>query len=113
MVGTKLLLLNVQQELERRYVHGLQSQSARVHLRERGEEATAEARSLLDRRGCAYDVMIVFGRPAEVITQVAAEKRCSAIVMGTRGFGRLKQFFFGSTSDAVRRSASIPVTLVT
>jgi nucleotide-binding universal stress UspA family protein len=111
--GTKLLLLNVQQQLARRYLHGLHNQSARLHLRKRGEEETAEARSFLDGSGCAYDFLIVFGSPAEVITQVAREKHCSAIVMGSRGFGRVKQFLFGSVSDAVRRSASVPVTLVT
>ena len=67
---------------------------------------------MLDRCGCIYDLMIVFGRPAEVITRVATESHCSAIVMGSRGFGRLKRFFFGSISDTVRRSASVPVTLV-
>jgi nucleotide-binding universal stress UspA family protein len=110
--GAKLLLLNVQEEFERRHVHGLQNPTARHDLKERGEQATADARAWLDRCGCAYEFIIVFGRPAEVIARVAAESHCSAIVMGSRGFGRLKRIFFGSISDAVRRSASIPVTLV-
>ena len=110
--GTKLVLLNVQQDLERRFVHGLTNRAARQQLTARGQRETADTRALLDRFGCSYEFVIVFGNPAETIVRVAREKRCSAIVMGGRGLGRLRSFFLGSTSHAVRRSANVPVTVV-
>ena len=110
---TKLLLLNVQQNLERRYVHGLRSQSARKHLAEQGERQTAGERALLDRYGCGYEFMIAFGHPAEVIARIASDKHCSAIIMGSRCLGPLKRKIFGSVGEAVQRLADVPVTLVT
>jgi nucleotide-binding universal stress UspA family protein len=68
-------------------------------------------RTLLNRCGCIYDFKIVFGKPAEVITRVAMEDHGIATVMGPRGLGRLKRFFFGSISDAVWRATCCPVTL--
>lgn len=112
MPGTQLVVLNVQEQLERGFVHGLNSEAACAHLRQLGEEATAEARRLLDEAGLVYQFLIVFGRPAEVITRVANEQMCSGIIMGTRGLGDLQSVFLGSTSYKVVHLADIPITLV-
>ena len=109
---TQLLLLNVQQSLERPYVHGLRSASAREHLAKCGQEQTVDDRAVLDRCGFTYDFMIAFGRPAEVIARVATDRHCSAIIIGSRRLGSLKRKFFGSVSDVVRHIAQVPVTLV-
>lgn len=110
--GARIVLLNVQEQLEHWHAHGLDSESARAHLREQGERAAAEARRLLDAAGVEYDFSIVFGRPAEVITRVADEKQCVGIVMGTRGLGDVASLFLGSTSYKVVHLAHVPVTLV-
>jgi nucleotide-binding universal stress UspA family protein len=110
---TRLLLLNVQSTVEHRPVHGLCSESVRHAIAERGREEAAAATTLLDRAGCAYELMIAFGKPASVIARVAEERGCSAIVMGSRGLGRLGQFLLGSVSSDVRGMTRIPVTVVT
>jgi nucleotide-binding universal stress UspA family protein len=46
------------------------------------------------------------------IVHVAEETRVDMIVVGARGFGRLKRFFVGSTSLAVARYAPCPVAIV-
>jgi nucleotide-binding universal stress UspA family protein len=112
MKGTKILLLNVQEQLERWYQHGLSSDASRQHLKAQGEAQSAEARKLLDQCGCAYEFLIMFGKPAEVIAQVAKDRDCAGIVMGTRGLGDIENVFLGSTSFKVVHLSDVPVTLV-
>lgn len=109
---TKLVLINVQETLERWYAHGLLNKEALAHLEEQGKEAAAEARALLDKAGVAYDFLIVYGKPAEVIARVAREQDCGGIVMGTRGLGDLESVLLGSTAYKVVHLAEVPVTLV-
>lgn len=108
----KVVLLNVQEQLERWYQHGLASDAAREHLKQQGQEQAAAARRLLDESGVSYEFLIKFGKPAETIVQVAKDHGCSGIVMGTRGLGDLQNVFLGSTSFKVVQLAEVPVTLV-
>jgi nucleotide-binding universal stress UspA family protein len=110
--GMKVILLNVQEQLERWYAHGLASDSSREHLKQQGQAQAAAARKLLDESGCPYEFLIVFGKPAETIVQVARDHGCSGIVMGTRGLGELQNVFIGSTSFKVVQLSDLPVTLV-
>lgn len=109
---TTLVLLNVQETLERWYTHGLLNKEALAHLEEQGREAAAEARTLLDESGVDDDFLIVYGKPAEVISRVAREQSCIGIVMGTRGLGDLENILLGSTAYKVVHLADMPVTLV-
>lgn len=110
--GMKLVLLNVQEQLERWYRHGLASDSSREHLKQQGLAQSATARRLLDESGCPYEFLIVFGQPAETIVQAARDHGCSGIVMGTRGLGDVESLFLGSTSFKVVQLSELPVTLV-
>ena len=109
---TKLVLLNVQETLERWYTHGLLNKEALAHLEQQGREAAAEARTLLDESGIDYDFLIVYGKSAEVIARIAREQDCMGIVMGTRGLGDLENILLGSTAYKVVHLAEVPVTLV-
>lgn len=109
---TKLVLINVQETLERWYTHGLLSKEALAHLEEQGKQAAAEARALLDKAGVVYDFMIMYGKPAEVISRIAKEQDCESIVMGTRGLGDVENVLLGSTAYKVVHLAEMPVTLV-
>lgn len=110
--GMKVILLNVQEQLERWYQHGLASDSSREHLKQQGQAQAAAARKLLDESGCSYDFLIMFGKPAETIVQVAKDQGCSGIVLGTRGLSDLESVFIGSTSFKVVQLSDLPVTLV-
>ena len=110
--GMKIVLLNVQEQLERWYQHGLASDTSREHLKQQGQAQSAAARTLLDGSGCAYEFLIVFGKTAETIVQVAKDHGCSGIVMGTRGLGDLESVLLGSTSFKVVHLSEVPVTLV-
>jgi nucleotide-binding universal stress UspA family protein len=112
VTGMKIVLLNVQEQLERWYAHGLASDSSRQHLSEQGQQQAANARRLLQESGCPYEFHILFGKPAETIVQAARDHGCSGIVMGTRGLGDLQNVFLGSTSFKVVHLSDLPVTLV-
>jgi nucleotide-binding universal stress UspA family protein len=57
-------------------------------------------------------LLTVAGKPDHEITQAAARHGCDLIVMGYRGIGRASRFFFGSTTEGVVRSSSVPVVAV-
>ncbi|MCC7218991.1 MAG: universal stress protein [Burkholderiales bacterium] len=108
----RILLLNVQPELERWYVHGLLNPEAVAHLRAEGENESAEARALLGQTNLLHDFEVMYGPPAAVIVRVANEQRCDAIIMGTRGLSDVASAFLGSTAHGVIQLAEVPVTLV-
>ena len=55
---------------------------------------------------------ILVGSPAEAILDVANTRKVDLIVMGSRGFGRLKGLLIGSQSQKVVQHAPCPVLIV-
>jgi len=55
---------------------------------------------------------ILEGSPAEAIMDVANTREVDLIVMGSRGFGRLKGLLVGSQSQKVVQHAPCPVLIV-
>jgi len=108
----KLVLVNVQQTLERWYAGGLLNKEALAHLQQQGEADAAKARALVDAAGLTYEFTVLFGQPGEVIARVAKEQGCVGIVMGTRGLSDLEHLFLGSTAHKVIQLSEVPVTLV-
>lgn len=51
-------------------------------------------------------------RTAQAIADVAAERQCSLVVMGTHGRSGLDHFFLGSVAEGVMRRVGVPVLLV-
>lgn len=51
-------------------------------------------------------------RTAQAIADVAAERQCSLVVMGTHGRSGLDRFFLGSMAEGVMRRVGMPVLLV-
>lgn len=76
------------------------------------EEATHEARRLLQEAGIPYLVDIRFGDPGVAIARAASADGCSHIVMGTRGLGALDALLLGSVAYTTLHAADVPVTLV-
>jgi len=108
----KLLLVNVQQTLERWYAGGLLNKEALSHLRQLGEQDARAARALVDAAGLNYEFEVLYGQPGEVLARTARERGCIGIVMGTRGLSDLAQVFLGSTAHKVVQLAEVPVTLI-
>ena len=50
-----------------------------------------------------------YGKPGEMICQVAKEEHANLVVIGTRGLGKVRRTFLGSVSDYVVAHAHVPV----
>ena len=83
------------------------------HLDE-GHKALKRACELLNEAGLHYTKHIYVGHAAQVIADVAKELGCDKVIMGTHGYGTVKQLLMGSIShEAIHKlDPSIPVTLV-
>lgn len=58
------------------------------------------------------EVIVERGHPASHILQVADQKGIDMIVMGSHGYGTLKDALMGGTARKVLRHANVPVLLV-
>lgn len=70
------------------------------------------AEKLLRRARIAYSTEAIEGDAAQIIARRAKALKCSSIVMGTRGLGRIGTLLMGSVATKVIHLTSLPVTLV-
>lgn len=106
-------LLNVQPRIVSGNVRRFVSQAQiNAYLRDEGELALRAARRRLDRAGIKHEYDIRTGALAETIVELAGERRCTRIVMGTRGLGAVSGLVLGSVTYGVVHLAAMPVTLV-
>jgi nucleotide-binding universal stress UspA family protein len=78
---------------------------------ERGRQATASARGVLDAARLPNSSITLLGDPAMVIVRVAEEEQVDEIVMASRSQGHLGDVI-GSVAYKVIHRAHIPVTIV-
>jgi nucleotide-binding universal stress UspA family protein len=109
---TRLVVINVQPDLDHSYHGGLLNPEALADLRRTGEEAAVEARKMLDEAGIDYEFAVIFGQPAEVIARVAKEQHCKGVILGTHAQGELRNALLGSAAHRVVELCEVPVTLV-
>jgi nucleotide-binding universal stress UspA family protein len=55
---------------------------------------------------------ILFGEPHEKIVELASKDKIDLIIMGSRGFSKIKRFFVGSVTQKVISEATCPVLVV-
>lgn len=59
-----------------------------------------------------YEVRVIVGTPTDAIAAQVRESGANLIVMGTHGRTGLRRLLFGSVTEAVMRTASVPVIAV-
>ena len=84
----------------------------RENRREAKEMLEQQAKQIEEAGVTINETHLREGRAAEEIVGVAEEIGAGLIVMGSRGYGRLRRALLGSVSDAVVRHAHCPVTIV-
>ena len=96
--------VNVQVDFESRMVDDLGSKLREFcrHLQTGIDEIRLKDEHLLVRKGVSVDIII----------EVAAEKDADIIVMGTHGYGMLKDALMGCTARRIVRRSEIPVMVV-
>lgn len=58
------------------------------------------------------DFDLEVGHPSERVLAVCKEKKCTAIVIGSRGLSGVEEFLLGSVSSKVSQYADVPVLIV-
>ncbi|MDB6181404.1 universal stress protein [Paracoccus fistulariae] len=84
-------------------------QAMRDTAREAADHAKRQARDAGLEQVSAF---IKTGQPARTIVQVAQEKGCDLIVVGSRGLGATESYLLGSVSHKVTGIAKCPVMVV-
>jgi nucleotide-binding universal stress UspA family protein len=79
---------------------------------EQGTQALVGAEKLLREAGISYTAHRAVGDVAQTIVEKARELGCDAIVMSTRGHGKIAGMLLGSVSTKVLHLSDVPVTLV-
>jgi nucleotide-binding universal stress UspA family protein len=81
-------------------------------LHEDAEEVLTAAENQVGLAGLTAEKIIAVGHPAFEIVQAAADLSADIVMMGTHGFGGVKRFLLGSTSDDVMLYAPCSVLIV-
>lgn len=66
----------------------------------------------LDLEGVDYETRILIGEPFEEIIALAENENFDLIIMGRRGFSKIKRFFLGSVSQRVISGSPCPVLII-
>jgi nucleotide-binding universal stress UspA family protein len=105
-----LLVLNVQPAIPRsRFVSNAMIAE---HQRRGADEAFKPTRALIKRLKIEARIHTAIGEPAATIVDFAKKHRCVAIVMGSRGQGRIAGLMLGSVAAKVIYLAGCPVAIV-
>ena len=84
----------------------------RENRREVKEMLEQQAKRIEESGGTVKETHLREGRAEEEIVEVAEEIGAGLIVLGSRGYGRLKRALLGSVTNAVVWHAHCPVTIV-
>lgn len=99
-----LHLVNVQQWLSH--------EAAETKLAQRGWEASAEARALLNAAGQPWRLHVAMGDSAECIVDTVKEIGCSGIIIGSRGLSSVESLLIGSVAYKVIQQSPVSVLVV-
>jgi len=105
-------LLNVQPPISGSVGAFVGSENIDRFYREESDNALAPARKLLQDEGLPVHAAMRIGSSGQAIVDYAHELPCDAIVMGTRGLGRIGSLVMGSVATQVVHLAEVPVTLI-
>lgn len=88
-------------------------------LKEMEEKNRAEREQILDKaaellreKNVNFKTIIKKGHPADTIIDLAANEGYDMVVIGSRGFGNIKQKLLGSVSNAVAQQVGANVLIV-
>jgi nucleotide-binding universal stress UspA family protein len=79
-----------------------------------GLRVLENAKEIAKERGIEVETVLetTFGNAAQKILKVAEERKIDLIVIGSRGYSRLRNLLVGSVCDTVVRNAPCPVLVV-
>jgi len=82
------------------------------YYQDEGDARLAAAKRKLDAAGIRFTAQVLVGPVAESIVNLAKQKRCDVIYIGTRGMTEIGNAILGSTASKVLHISNTPVLLV-
>jgi len=80
---------------------------------QRGRQVIQNAKALFTQEGITAEAILEeFADPAETILEVAKEKKCDTLVLGSQGSSEIAGFALGGIAEKVLRHAERPVLIV-
>lgn len=79
---------------------------------ENSEKLLSQILSRLDFSGIRVETEVLVGEPYLKITEHAKNGKFDVIIMGSRGFSKIKRFFVGSVTQRVISEAPCPVLVI-
>ena len=112
--NAKLLLLHVVEAFPIDYMMGIKAaETANDWQRKQAASRLQElARRLTSEASIAADSAVKFGKPFQMIVDVAKERSVDLIIIATHGYTGLKHIQLGSTAEMVVRYAPCPVLVL-
>lgn len=83
-----------------------------AEMREDSEELLDSITEELDFAGVKVEKAVMIGEPYHMILETAKGISADLIVMGNRGFSKIKRFFVGSVTQRVIAEAPCPVLVI-
>jgi len=81
-------------------------------LMENGNKFLDDFVEKIQREGIGIQKLVLSGQPYEEILSTANEGKFDLIVMGRRGFSKIKRFFLGSVTQRVISDSPCPILVV-
>lgn len=82
------------------------------HITESSHKILKSLVEKLDFAGIKTETEVIIGEPYEKILETAKNENFDLIVMGNRGFSKIKRFFVGSVTQRVISDAPCPVLVI-
>jgi nucleotide-binding universal stress UspA family protein len=82
-------------------------------LEAHGQRSLTRARDYLSQGGLKVQRKVLFGRPEEQIVDYAEKEQVDLIAMATHGRSGFRRRVFGSVTEKVLRTTSLPILLIT
>lgn len=70
------------------------------------------AKAMCTKKGIKFLDVVEYGEEGQTIVSFARRNHFDLIVIGSRGMGRIREIFLGSTSNYVLHSSKIPVMII-
>ena len=90
----------------------LQDDELTGELRENAQSLLDSLSEELNFEDIILEKEVLFGEPYQVILETAKEESFDLIVVGNRGFSKIKRFFVGSVAQRVISEAPCPVLVI-
>ena len=110
--SVRLELLHVLQPMPLRAHAALAQNEINLVYADEAKRVLLPAQRILDLAGLSHCAHYRVGHPANEIAAQVNDKKCDAVIMGTRGLGFLGRAATGSVASQVVHLVHVPVTLI-